>query len=125
MVRAGLGVIAGCFTWFALAAVILFAVRAAWPAYAAAEPSMAFDLPMMATRLAASSVALIAGGVLASRIAPMYRLVPMIAGLVLLAAFIPIHLSLWNKFPIWYHLSFLASLPLLTFLGGALNPKRA
>jgi hypothetical protein len=34
--------------------------------------------------------------------------------------FIPIHIQLWDKFPIWYHLFFLVSLVPLSILGGRL-----
>jgi len=37
---------------------------------------------------------------------------------VLLLAFIPQHAMLWDKFPIWYHLTFLLSLVPLTYAGG-------
>jgi hypothetical protein len=49
------------------------------------------------------------------------RLVP---GILLLAAFIPQHLMIWDKFPIWYHLSFLLTLVPLTYLGGMIAPPR-
>jgi hypothetical protein len=32
--------------------------------------------------------------------------------------FIPQHIMLWDKFPVWYHLTFLASLVPLTWIGG-------
>jgi hypothetical protein len=35
----------------------------------------------------------------------------------LLALFIPNHYLLWDKFPVWYHLTFLVSLLPLTLLG--------
>ena len=28
-------------------------------------------------------------------------------GVILLVAFIPVHIGLWDKFPVWYHLTFL------------------
>jgi uncharacterized protein (DUF983 family) len=47
------------------------------------------------------------------------RLVPaLIAGVILLILFLPIHYSIWPKFPIWYHLTFLTSLPVLSVAGG-------
>jgi hypothetical protein len=32
--------------------------------------------------------------------------------------FIPEHMMLWEKFPVWYHLTFLLSLVPLTYAGG-------
>ena len=45
-------------------------------------------------------------------------LATLLPGVVLLAAFIPEHITLWEKFPVWYHLTFLLSLIPLTFAGG-------
>jgi len=46
-------------------------------------------------------------------------------GLLLLVAFIPEHIRLWDKFPVWYHLMFLVSLVPLTYIGGTLgSPQR-
>jgi hypothetical protein len=39
---------------------------------------------------------------------------------ILLVAFVPVHITLWERFPPWYHLTFLLSLVPLTFAGGAL-----
>jgi hypothetical protein len=41
-------------------------------------------------------------------------------GVILLIAFIPQHVMLWNTFPVWYHLTFLLSLVPLTYLGGTM-----
>jgi hypothetical protein len=45
------------------------------------------------------------------------RLMP---GVVLLLFFIPDHVNLWDKFPLWYHLWFLLSLVPLTYVGNVL-----
>jgi hypothetical protein len=41
-----------------------------------------------------------------------------VTGALLLLAFIPQHISLWDKFPVWYHLTFLTSLVPLAVVGG-------
>jgi len=41
-----------------------------------------------------------------------------IAGALLLLLFIPQHVMLWDKFPVWYHMTFLLSLVPLTYAGG-------
>jgi hypothetical protein len=38
--------------------------------------------------------------------------------------FIPEHIQLWAKFPVWYHLIFLGTLLPLVALGGALGRSR-
>ena len=44
-----------------------------------------------------------------------------VLGIMLLAMFIPVHYGLWDKFPVWYHLTFLVSLLPLTLVGAALK----
>ncbi|MBU6437701.1 MAG: hypothetical protein KGQ77_09260, partial [Betaproteobacteria bacterium] len=41
-------------------------------------------------------------------------LAPLVAGAVLVALFIPVHVTLWSRFPVWYHVVFLGSLLVLT-----------
>jgi len=48
------------------------------------------------------------------------RLPVYVLALLLVALFIPVHSSLWSKFPIWYHLFFLGTLAPLVILGGRL-----
>jgi len=48
-----------------------------------------------------------------------------VLGAIILAAFIPAHIQIWAKFPVWYHLVFLATLVPLVALGSALLPSRA
>ena len=43
---------------------------------------------------------------------------PLVTGIVLLLIFIPIHLSIWTHFPLWYHITFLTSLGVLSVGGG-------
>ena len=45
-------------------------------------------------------------------------------GVILLGLFIPQHIMLWDKFPIWYHLTFLLSLVPLAYLGGGIAARR-
>jgi hypothetical protein len=45
----------------------------------------------------------------------------LMTGAILLVAFVPVHLGLWDKFPVWYHLTFLLSLVPLIYLGGRIT----
>jgi len=81
---------------------------------------MTFTLPMLVARLSISVVATFAAGLVTASIAPRSTLVSLMPGMLLLVAFIPEHVSLWDKFPVWYHLTFLASLVPLTYLGGTI-----
>ena len=46
----------------------------------------------------------------------------LVAGALLLVAFIPQHIMLWDRFPVWYHMTFLLSLVPLTYAGGRIPP---
>ena len=75
------------------------------------------------SRSAISAVASVAGGYGAALLAGRRRAAT-IVGIILLLIFLPIHYGLFTKFPLWYHLAFLASLPLLSIAGGALASRR-
>jgi hypothetical protein len=88
------------------------------------RPGVAFLLSGIAARamlgrLSIGALATLATGVVTARIAPS-RLVRLIPGVLLLIAFIPVHMMLWEKFPVWYHLTFLLSLVPLSYVGGAI-----
>jgi hypothetical protein len=125
MWRSILGVVAGLIAWTILVVAGNFAMRAAWPAYAAAEPSMSFDVSMMIARLSLSSVSLIVAAWVAQRVARPFRYAAIAFGAVMLLAFIPIHINLWPKFPIWYHLYFLSSLLVLPQLTAMIVSRAA
>jgi hypothetical protein len=109
--------------WVLIATLLNFGLRLWLPGYAQAEPAMAFTLGMKIARLAIAAVACLAAGGLVRLIAPASRAAPWIAGLVLLALFLPVHVGLWDKFPLWYHLWFLVTLAPLVVLGAALRPR--
>ena len=121
MARKALGVITGLAVWIAVAMVAGVILRAAWPAYAIVADAMTFTLPMMVARLSIGAVATVAAGWVAATVAR-GSVLAALPGVVLLAGFIPQHIALWEKFPVWYHLTFLLSLIPLAFLGGKLAP---
>src|SRR5690554_1603560 len=101
------GVVAGLVVWLIATSALGAIMRASWPAYASAAPSMAFTLPMLVSRLAIGALAIVAAGFVSAFVgsrSPFWILLP---GLLLLAAFIPVHIGLWERFPVWYHLTFL------------------
>lgn len=111
------GVIAGLGVWVIVATVAGFIMRVSWPAYASVASAMTFTLPMMIARLSIGAIATIAMGTVTAAIAKsvIVRLMP---GVLILLIFIPEHVMLWEKFPVWYHLAFLLSLVPLTYVGG-------
>ena len=124
MARAAFGAIAGFLVWMIVVTLSGFVLRGAWPAYAAVADAMTFTLPMMIARLSIGAMATVAAGWVAAIIARRSTLAALLPGIVLLAGFIPQHITLWEKFPVWYHLTFLLSLIPLAFLGGTLEAMR-
>jgi hypothetical protein len=124
MARNILGVIAGLAAWLLVATVAGLIMRNSWPEYAAVAEAMHFTLPMMIARLAIGALATLAAGFVTALItrSAVARLIP---GVLLLIAFIPQHVMLWDKFPLWYHLTFLLSLVPLTYVGNRVVPRRS
>ena len=114
------GVVAGLAAWVSLVVVVGEVMRRSWPAYASVASAMTFTLPMMVARLSIGGLATIAAGFVTAMIVPRSALAKLMPGVLLLVAFIPQHIVLWNRFPVWYHLTFLISLVPLTYAGGAM-----
>ncbi len=119
--RTMLAVIAGAVAWMAVATLCNLALRAAWPAYGAAEPAFTFTLPMLAARLAMGAAATVASGLVVVQVAKAGRQAAWAMGVLLLALFVPQHIVLFAKFPLWYHAIFLFSLLPLTLAGARLG----
>lgn len=111
------GVVAGLVSWAVIATILNFGVRLAIPGYAQAEPVLAFTLAMKIARLLLAAIACLGAGAIVRFVAPSSRAAPIAVGLVLLGLFLPMHLQIWNKLPVWYHLTFLVTLVPLVVLG--------
>ena len=116
MLRAIGALIASLVLWMVVATVIHRLMCIAWPAYAVATPTVSFTLSMKIARLALSTFCTLLAGATARRISPA-RWVPVAVGCVLIALFLPAHYMLWNRLPVWYHLTFLLSLIPLSMIG--------
>lgn len=121
MVRTFLGVIGGLVAWAMIATLIDIGIRYAIPGYREAEPLLAFTLPMKIARLALSVIASIGAGFVTRWVAPASRIAPWIVGLVMLALFLPSHIQIGARLPLWYHLFFLLTLVPLVALGAQLR----
>jgi hypothetical protein len=124
MWRAVGSIVAGLVTWAVVVTLLNFGLRAAIPGYHAAEATLQFTLAMKIGRLAEAALTSVAAGTVIGLIAPSKKWAPWAAGLIVLALFLPEHVKLWTRFPIWYHLSFLAPLVPLVALGGFLARMR-
>ena len=122
MWRPILGVVAGAAAWVLIVSLLDRGLRMALPGYETAEPALAFTLPMMLARLAMAAVTSLAAGAAVRAVAPASRWAPGVLGVGLLALFLPEHLSIWSRLPVWYHLVFLVTLAPLVVLGAALRP---
>jgi hypothetical protein len=112
---------AGLVVWILVVSVLNRLLRLFLTGYAAAEPAMNFTFGMMVARLAIAAVTSVIAGAVVPRIAPAAARLPWLVGAILLAIFIPEHvLQLWQKFPVWYHLTFLITLVPLVVLGAHL-----
>jgi len=120
MSKKSFGVVAGLMAWVSVVVVVGEIMRRSWPAYANVAAAMTFTLPMMVARLSIGALATLAAGFVTAVIVPQSTLVKLMPGVLLLVAFIPQHIMLWNTFPIWYHLTFLLSLVPLTYIGGTM-----
>jgi hypothetical protein len=122
MIRAVVAVMAGLVVWLICATALNVLVRFTLPGYAAAEPQLQFTLTMMIARLALpGAIPSIAAGFASAWISRGNRRVTAALAIILLVVFLPAHYHLWTKFPLWYHLTFLGSLFLLTWLGAKLH----
>ena len=116
MAKKIIGVVVGLAVFMTVATVAGLIMRVSWPAYARVASAMEFTLPMMIARLLIGALATITMGIGTAVItkSPVARLMP---GILMLVIFIPEHVMLWEKFPVWYHLTFLFYLVPLTYLG--------
>ena len=124
MARAITGVVTGLVAWILIATIGNLAVRAAWPGYAEVEAAMKFTPEMMMCRLLVGALSSLGAGWLAARITNQNSgAIYALAG-ILFVSVAPVHYALWEKFPRWYHIVFLASLAVMTVLGARLDGRR-
>src|SRR5437879_5862532 len=112
--------IAGLVAWGIIVTLLNFGLREAIPGYHAAEATLQFTLAMKAGRLTEAALGSLGAGAVVSLIAPSKKWAPWAVGLIILAMFLPVHVNLWSRFPVWYHLAFLLPLAPLFALGGSL-----
>jgi hypothetical protein len=124
MLRTVGGVVVGAIAWFLSVLVLGFVLREAWPEMAAIRDVTLLTVPMLVARLMVSALSSVAGGYAAGLVGKEAFWVPIGAGVLLLVVFVPYHVTIWSNFPVWYHLTFLVSLPVLSLLGGALAARR-
>lgn len=116
------GVVAGVATWFLIAGVGNSVLRVAWTGYSEVEVAKTFTLGMLMARLFVGAISSFCAGFVAAWITNRSVLaIKSLAGL-LVVLFLPV-ITLWEQFPPFYHLIFLASLVVITLFGGLLYPS--
>ena len=124
MKRSIFAVVAGLVVWMLVATLLNFGLRAGIAGYTQAEPALTFTLGMKVARLILGALASLAAGAAAGLIAPLKTAPRWVLGALILVFFIPVHVQIWSKFPVWYHLVFLGTLLPLVLLGGTLTRPR-
>jgi hypothetical protein len=124
MKRSILACLAGLLAWVVVVTVINRVLRVSLPNYTAAEHALQFTLAMKWARLGMAIGTSLVAGAVARWISPSSRWAPLIVGSVVLAMFLPAHIALWSKFPVWYHLTFLLTIIPAVLVGALLPPRR-
>ena len=121
MKRSILACLAGLLAWIVVVTVINRVLRLSLLNYTAAEQTLQFTLGMKWARLLMAIVTSLVAGAVTGWISASSRRAPLIVGSVVLAMFVPLHIAIWSKFPMWYHLTFLLTI-IPAVLVGALLP---
>ncbi|HXN63876.1 MAG TPA: hypothetical protein VN862_00985 [Candidatus Acidoferrales bacterium] len=121
--RSILAWLAGLLTWVVVVSVINRVLRLSLPNYSSAEQTLQFTLGMKWARLLMAIVTSMVAGAVTRWISPSSRWTPLIVGGVVFALFVPVHIAIWNKLPLWYHLTFLLTI-IPAVLAGALLARR-
>lgn len=130
MKRTILAILAALLTWAIVATLINALIRLALPGYHAAELNHGYTPTMKWARLIMAILTSVAAGAVTRAIAPTNtqapasRHAPLIVSAILLALFLPIHISIWPSFPVWYHLTFLLTIIPAVLAGANLSRRR-
>src|SRR4029453_11081271 len=119
-VRAIAGVVGGLVAWMLIATIGNLGMRAVWPPYAESESTMTFTIAMLTVRLVLGAVSSLGAGMACAWITRRNGRAVSALAVILVVMFIPAHYRLWEKFPLWYHVVFFASLVVMAPLGAML-----
>ncbi|MGD2133085.1 MAG: hypothetical protein PVI23_09855 [Maricaulaceae bacterium] len=122
MIRLAIGVVAGFVAFGVIIVLTTFIVGAAWPELANVEDPLDYTNPMRFFRLGIGAAATLVGGAAAGLVSRRGRLAGLVLGVVFVIGFVPVHISLWTSFPVWYHATFLIYLIPLSLAGAAMFP---
>lgn len=111
--------VAGTLTAVAIALAATVVARSVWPAYAAAEPSKAYSIAMLVTRLLVGAICTVSAATVASIVVKDDGRVACGLGALFLLLSLPEHLwRVWAEYPAWYHILYLSYLVPIAALTG-------
>ena len=120
MLRTIAAIVVAVISWLVIATILNLALRLTWHDYAQVETAMKFTLAMLLARLALGIVSSLGAGFVVAWISHSRRVAALCLVGLLLLVFLPEHYLLWQRFPIWYHTVFFASLVIIPLLGAKL-----
>ena len=121
MLKISLGVIVGFIVWSILWVGFDAVLRTVWTSYDESAKAMKFSSSMLLVPLILSAVVSLISGYVAALVAKENTKSPLILGVLLLIVGISVQIGVWDKIPLWYHLTFWILLIPMTILGGKLK----
>lgn len=116
--------VVGGLLFFSLAEYALGALaKGFWPEYAVAIAHRTFTLLMLWSRLAAGAAATIFAACVAAMLVRNGRTAGLWFGVSLLVLSVLWHVSIWAKYPVWYHLTWFAVIMPTALLGDRLSTR--
>lgn len=124
MLKIALGVIVGFLVWSILWVGFDALLRAVLTSYDESVKAMTFSSLMLILLLVLSAVVSIISGFIAALISKENSKSPLILGILLLIVGVIVQMGVWDKIPLWYHLTFWILLVPMTVLGGRLRSEK-
>jgi hypothetical protein len=124
MLKIILGVAAGFIVWSILWVGVDAILRSVWTSYSESVKTMTFSSVMLIVPLILSAIVSIVSGFVAALISKEHSKAPLFSGILLLIVGIFVQLGVWDKIPLWYHLTFWVLLVPMTVLGGRLRSRK-
>ncbi len=121
MLKTILGVVAGFLVWSILWVGIDAVLKGVWTDYNRSVEAMSFSAAQLVVPLILSAVCSIIAGFVAALTAKENSKSPLILGILLLVVGIFVQIAVWDKIPLWYHLTFWILLIPMTIFGGKLR----
>ena len=124
MLKIALGVIVGFLVWSILWVGFDALLRAVLTSYDESVKAMTFSSLVLILLLVLSAVVSTISGFIAALISKENSKSPLILGILLLIVGVIVQMGVWDKIPLWYHLTFWILLVPMTVLGGRLRSEK-